>query len=440
VRFLELSGTYTDANPQGNRAQSFISYKSKVLGPICSVAKILFSERFRKIPKKSQINSRISSKTRDFSSLACLVQVRFLPRSCIGIMADFTFSCINFDNDSADLDFIDVYNYVTENDVNESCLESPIRYPETLCPFPWEPTVAFAPGKFDVNVNNLEGIMIVPPSYRPYPSASVEMAPTSTGKSIDLGQNPRYEGPRHKKGCGPANYFIRTIWSDSLDKDLSLLKSQWALPDGYSLVKPRRKDSILDVPEGCIAIYKDAMDTGLRFPLHPFAVELLNAYNITVSELYPNGWGCIVAFLIICSAVGVEPTLTAFRYIFRIRRCTSKQGPGWVSFQHRTGFLIVHKLKDSMKKFRNDFVFLYRAEPWPFKTSHDEQPNLQLNNNVPQCNLDEFLVIEHATKGLELGEFKPQFVQRNFVIDRTHLQNELFLSALGISQKYHRGE
>jgi hypothetical protein len=59
---------------------------------------------------------------------------------------------------------------------------------------------------------------------------------------------------------------------------------------------------------------------------------------------------------------------------------------------------------------------------------------------VPQCNLDEFLVIEHATKGLELGEFKPMFVQRNFVVDRAHLQNELFLSALGLSPKHHRGE
>ncbi|CAO2821441.1 unnamed protein product [Amaranthus hypochondriacus] len=264
----------------------------------------------------------------------------------------------------------------------------------------------------------------------PYPTAPVEMAPTSTGKSVDLGQNPSYEGPRHKAGNGPANYFIRPQWSATLDKDLSLIKTKWALPDGYSLVKPRAKESVLDVPEGCIAIYKDAMETGLRFPLHPFAVEVLNAYNITVSELYPNGWGCMVAFIIVCSAVGVEPTLTAFRYIFQMRRCSSKQGPGWVSFQHRSGFLIVDKLKDSMKRFRNDFVFLYRAEPWPFRTSHDEQPNLNYNNNVPQCDFDEFLVIEHATKGLELGEFKPSFVQRNFVVDRAHLQNDLLLSAL----------
>lgn len=89
-----------------------------------------------------------------------------------------------------------------------------------------------------------------------------------------------------------------------------------------------------------------------------------------------------------------------------------------------------------MKRFQNDFVFLYKAEPWPFKTSHDEESNLQMNNDVPQCNFDEFLVIEHATKDVELGNFKPNFVQRKFLVTRDHLQNESFFSALGFSPKF----
>lgn len=90
-----------------------------------------------------------------------------------------------------------------------------------------------------------------------------------------------------------------------------------------------------------------------------------------------------------------------------------------------------------MKRFRNDFFFLYRAESWPFKTSHDEQSNLQFNNNVPQCDFDEFLVIEHVTKEVEVGAFKPNFVQRSFVVTWDHLQNDLFLCSLGLSSKYH---
>lgn len=76
---------------------------------------------------------------------------------------------------------------------------------------------------------------------------------------------------------GSANYFIRPSWSTSLDKELYLIRESWALPDEYSLVKPGKKDCVKDAPEGWIAIYKDALETGLRFPLHLFAVEVLNA-------------------------------------------------------------------------------------------------------------------------------------------------------------------
>lgn len=54
-------------------------------------------------------------------------------------------------------------------------------------------------------------------------------------------------------------------------------------------MKPGKKDCVKYALEGCIGIHKDAMETGLRFPLHAFAMELLNSYNIAVSELYPNG-------------------------------------------------------------------------------------------------------------------------------------------------------
>ena len=111
------------------------------------------------------------------------------------------------------------------------------------------------------------------------------MAPTSTGKSVNLGQNPHYDGPKYCPGSGPLNYFIRPTWSTTLDKDLSLVRERWALPDEYSLMKLGKKDNIKHVPEGCIGVYMDAMETGLRFPLHPLAIEVLNSYNIPVSEL-----------------------------------------------------------------------------------------------------------------------------------------------------------
>lgn len=214
-------------------------------------------------------------------------------------MDDYSFSQFNFDIFDVQTNFLAMYNYVTETDVNESCVDSPIRYSEILHPLPWEPTVAFVPGRFDVNNSNLEGITVVPPSYRLYPTTHIQMAPTSTGKVVDLGQIPHYDGSKPVSGSCHSDYFIRLSWNLTLYKELSLVRKKWALLDEYSLVIPGKKNCIKDAPEGCIGIYKDTMETSLRFPLYPFAVEVLNAYDIAVSELYPNGWGCIIAFIII---------------------------------------------------------------------------------------------------------------------------------------------
>ena len=45
-------------------------------------------------------------------------------RLCIKIMADYSFSQYNFDNFDVHTDFLVVYKYATENDINESCKDS----------------------------------------------------------------------------------------------------------------------------------------------------------------------------------------------------------------------------------------------------------------------------------------------------------------------------
>ena len=37
------------------------------------------------------------------------------------------------------------------------------------------------------------------------------------------------------------------------------------------------------VQDGYISLYKDQMESGLRYPFHPFTTEVLNLYYIIVS-------------------------------------------------------------------------------------------------------------------------------------------------------------
>ena len=137
-----------------------------------------------------------------------------------------------------------------------------------------------------------------------------------------------------------------------LDSNKRSMARRWGLLDEYDVIKPRLYDTIRYPPPGCIALYDPAFKLGLRFPLHPFVKEVLDFLDITVIELYPNAWECIVAFILISRIMGMKPNLTSFRHIFRARLCNSKgHGVGWVNFSHRRTFKIVDGLPDSQKHY-----------------------------------------------------------------------------------------
>jgi len=84
-----------------------------------------------------------------------------------------------------------------------------------------------------------------------------------------------------------------------------------------------------------ICVYSDALDAGLRFPLHDFYVKVLRHYKLAPSQLAPNSWSYLAAFVLLCQDAGVEaPLVSAFRYFFTICAQRHKGKPtGWHHFQ-----------------------------------------------------------------------------------------------------------
>ena len=120
--------------------------------------------------------------------------------------------------------------------------------------------------------------------------------------------------------------------------------------DGYDIIKPRLYNTVRCPPPKCIAVYEPTFDLGMRFPLHPFIREVLEFFNITVAELYPNVWGCLNAFFLISRIMGLNPSLTAFRHIFRAKLCNSQNhAVDWITFSHRRSLKLVGELPDSQK-------------------------------------------------------------------------------------------
>ena len=47
-----------------------------------------------------------------------------------------------------------------------------------------------------------------------------------------------------------------------------------------------------------VCFFEVAFDNGLRFPLHPFIKGVLQHFNVSPSQLSPNGWGILVGLLV----------------------------------------------------------------------------------------------------------------------------------------------
>ena len=54
----------------------------------------------------------------------------------------------------------------------------------------------------------------------------------------------------------------------------------------------------------------------LRLPLSIFEKELLTELNVVPTQLHPNSWAFIRAFIILCSQLDILPSVEVFLYFF----------------------------------------------------------------------------------------------------------------------------
>ncbi|KAL2542591.1 Uncharacterized protein Adt_03569 [Abeliophyllum distichum] len=72
-----------------------------------------------------------------------------------------------------------------------------------------------------------------------------------------------------------------------------------------------------------VAIYKDSMDGGLRFPIYPFFVAMFHEFHLTPSQVAPNAWRLALYCLYTCLTHDIDPSIDLFRCIFKMHRLTS---------------------------------------------------------------------------------------------------------------------
>ncbi|GAB2283636.1 hypothetical protein Dimus_039612 [Dionaea muscipula] len=87
-----------------------------------------------------------------------------------------------------------------------------------------------------------------------------------------------------------------------------------------------------------LAVHLDHFKNGLRFPLHPFMVEVMRAFGMIPSWLTPKSIGYLVSFIIKAREADLRPTLSSFQSVYQL----INKGTWYFSFKPRPGYCPIH--------------------------------------------------------------------------------------------------
>ncbi|RZR79922.1 hypothetical protein BHM03_00005797 [Ensete ventricosum] len=98
-----------------------------------------------------------------------------------------------------------------------------------------------------------------------------------------------------------------------------VIKERYSIPIEYGLhvLQPGQRPYSSDAPGMCISM--DALEAGLRFPLHSLIEECLRWWRISPSQVAPNSWRYLVVFLGECRGVRIILTQDLFMAFWGFR-------------------------------------------------------------------------------------------------------------------------
>ena len=83
-----------------------------------------------------------------------------------------------------------------------------------------------------------------------------------------------------------------------LDADtVARFKDRFQFPERVRVHRPNDEDRACHFFPGEICFYEAAFSYGLRFPVHPFIMELLDHFGIAPGQLMPNSWRIVVNYM-----------------------------------------------------------------------------------------------------------------------------------------------
>jgi len=101
---------------------------------------------------------------------------------------------------------------------------------------------------------------------------------------------------------------------------LSRFRDRFQFPKRVRIRLPRKEERACHFSTGEVCFYEATFQSKLRFPVHPFIMELLNHFNIASRQLMPNSWRIVISCMEIwlASTEGDMIRVDEFAYLYRL--------------------------------------------------------------------------------------------------------------------------
>ena len=109
------------------------------------------------------------------------------------------------------------------------------------------------------------------------------------------------------------------------NETLSRFRGRFQFPDRVRVCRPHEEERACYFSPKEVCFYEVAFLSGLRFPVHPFIMELLGHFDIASEQLMPNLWRILVSCMEIWLAATDGDMIRVDKLVYLYRLKESKE-------------------------------------------------------------------------------------------------------------------
>ena len=143
---------------------------------------------------------------------------------------------------------------------------------------------------------------------------------------------------------------------------LSRFRNRFQFPDRVRVRLPHEEEQACHFSLREVCFYEAAFLSGLRFPIHPFIIELLSRFGITPGQFMPNSWRIVVSCMEIWLVAmdGNMIKVDELVYLYRLKESKEHRYYKLVPWERRTR--IVRDRPSSFRYWKSRFFFMSRDD------------------------------------------------------------------------------